>query len=74
MRISQPLSPTSHPGSSPSGTLFDVPGKQQRRKELEAKMNADGFWNNQDAAKAVVAEMKQLKAAVEPVEELFRGV
>src|SRR3989440_3665277 len=37
-------------------------------------MSADGFWNNQDAARGVVAEMKQLKAAVEPVEELFRGI
>src|SRR2546421_188047 len=37
-------------------------------------MSADGFWNNQDAARGVVAEMKQLKAAVEPIEELLRGV
>jgi len=51
-----------------------LPGKQARRKELEAKMAGDGFWNNQDAARGVVAEMKQLKAAVEPVEELLRGI
>ena len=34
-------------------------------------MSADGFWNNQDAAKGVVAEMKQIKSAIEPVEELL---
>src|SRR5205809_6471826 len=58
----------------PSGTLFDLPSKQTRRKELEAKMGEGGFWDNQDSAKTVVSEVKQIKAAVEPVEELLRGV
>ncbi|HYO08041.1 MAG TPA: peptide chain release factor 2 [Tepidisphaeraceae bacterium] len=57
-----------------SGTLFDLPTRLGRRKELEAKMGADGFWDNPDSAKGVVAEMKQIKAAVEPVEELLRAV
>src|SRR5438552_15932754 len=65
---------TCRPGSSRSGTLFDLPGKQSRRKELEAKMGEGGFWDNQDAAKSVVAEMKTIKAAVEPVEEMIRAV
>ena len=67
-------SKTSQPGSSRSGTLFDLPAKQARRKELEAKMGEAGFWDNQEAAKAVVAEMKVIKAAVEPVEEMLRGI
>jgi peptide chain release factor 2 len=37
-------------------------------------MGEDGFWNNQDAAQAVVAEMKQIKSAVDPVEEMLRGI
>jgi peptide chain release factor 2 len=37
-------------------------------------MGQDGFWNNQESAQAVVAEMKRLKAAVEPVESVLRGL
>src|SRR5687767_15378158 len=37
-------------------------------------MAADGFWNNQDSAKGVVAEMKLIKAAIEPVDELLRAI
>jgi peptide chain release factor 2 len=33
-------------------------------------MNSDGFWNNQEAAKPVIAEMKLLKAVIEPLEKL----
>src|SRR5438067_8166248 len=65
---------TCRPGSSRSGTLFDLPGKQARRKELEAKMGEGGFWDNQDAAKSVVTEMKTLKASTDPVEEMLRGI
>src|SRR5215211_7663802 len=74
MRICPPRSKTSRPGSSRSGTLFDLPTKLSRRKELEAKMGEGTFWDNQDAAKSVVAEMKTLKAAADPVEEMLRGI
>jgi peptide chain release factor 2 len=37
-------------------------------------MGEDGFWNNQDSAKSVVAEVKTLKAMIEPVEAMLRGV
>ncbi len=37
-------------------------------------MGEAGFWDNQDAAKSTVSEMKTLKAAVEPVEELLRAI
>lgn len=37
-------------------------------------MNADGFWNNQEAAKPIIAEMKLLKSVIEPVESLMREV
>ena len=42
-----------------------MPAKQARRKELEAKMGETSFWDHQDTAKSVVAEMKILKAAIE---------
>ena len=51
-----------------------MPVKLQRRKELEAKMGEAGFWDNPEAAKGVVAELKGIKASIDPVEELLRGV
>jgi peptide chain release factor 2 len=51
-------------------TLFDVPGKDERRKELEQRMNAPEFWNDQDEAQKVVGELKQLKATVDPIQRL----
>ncbi len=37
-------------------------------------MGEPGFWDNQDTAKSVVGEVKVLKAVIEPVESLLRGV
>jgi peptide chain release factor 2 len=37
-------------------------------------MGEPGFWDNQETAKAVVAELKVLKAAMEPVDSLLRGI
>jgi len=37
-------------------------------------MGDAGFWDNQDAAKSVVAELKTVKAASDPVEEMLRGI
>ncbi|MGH7213327.1 MAG: peptide chain release factor 2 [Tepidisphaeraceae bacterium] len=53
---------------------LDLPAKQAKRKELEAKMGEAGFWDNQELARPVIAEMKLLKTAVEPIEELARGI
>jgi peptide chain release factor 2 len=58
----------------PSGTLFDLPAKLSRKKELEAKMGEEGFWNNQDTAKSIVGEVKILKAVIEPVEAMLRDI
>src|SRR5689334_4580145 len=74
MRTCKLRSGTSRPGSSRSGTLFDLPAKQQRRKELETKMGEEGFWDHPDAAKGIVAELKTLKAQIDPVEALLRAV
>jgi len=38
--------------------------------ELEVKMSAPGFWDNQETAQQVVAELKTLKAVVSPTLEL----
>ena len=34
-------------------------------------MNADGFWNDQDAAQKVIAEFKLIKAQIDPLEEVM---
>ncbi|HEY8668026.1 MAG TPA: peptide chain release factor 2 [Tepidisphaeraceae bacterium] len=58
----------------PSGTLFDFPTKLARRKELEAKMGEANFWDNQDNAKTIVAELKVIKATTEPIENLLKEI
>jgi peptide chain release factor 2 len=58
----------------PSGTLFDFPTKLARRKVLEDKMGGAGFWNDPEGAKSVVAEMKTLKAIIEPVHGLLQDI
>jgi peptide chain release factor 2 len=37
-------------------------------------MAQPGFWNDQDGAKVVVGEIKTIKAAMEPVEQLLRAI
>ena len=40
-------------------------------QQLEERMSAPGFWDNQEAAQKVVAELKTEKAVVVPIEELL---
>jgi peptide chain release factor 2 len=37
-------------------------------------MGEGGFWDNPEAARGVVAELKLIKAAITPVEEMLRGI
>jgi peptide chain release factor 2 len=37
-------------------------------------MGETGFWDNPEAAKGIVAELKTLKSAIDPVEELLGGI
>jgi peptide chain release factor 2 len=74
MKTCRNRSKASHPGSSRSGTLFDLPAKNQRLKQLEAKMGEPGFWDHQETAKGIVSELKLLKAAIDPIESLLRGI
>lgn len=37
-------------------------------------MGEVGFWNNQEAAKSVLAEMKVIKVVVEPIESLLKEI
>lgn len=51
-------------------TLFDLAGKQKRAEEINALMAAPGFWDNQEKAQGLVAELSTLTASIKPLEEL----
>lgn len=59
--------------SSNSETVFDLPTKQRKMAEIEARMAAPEFWNNQESAREVMAELKTLKSVVVPMEESLRA-
>ncbi|HEX7090157.1 MAG TPA: peptide chain release factor 2 [Longimicrobiales bacterium] len=50
--------------------MFDVERKRERLTALEQRMATPGFWDDADAARGAVAEVKELKGWVEPWEEL----
>src|SRR5690606_36313319 len=54
-------------------TLFDLPGKQSRTAEINAAMSAGGFWDNQERAQELVAELRRLNLSVKPLEELVQA-
>ncbi len=60
-------------GSSNCGTLFDYDGKRKQAEAIEEQMAAPDFWNNQEKAREVVAELKGLKAVLKPLEEAIKA-
>jgi peptide chain release factor 2 len=48
--------------------------KKIQLKQLEKKMARPDFWDNQEAAQAVVSQLSALKSVVEPAEEAFSAV
>jgi peptide chain release factor 2 len=46
--------------------------KQLRRDSLEQEMNSPTFWNDQEKAKAIIAELKGLNSLLKPFEDLVR--
>jgi peptide chain release factor 2 len=53
---------------------LDVEGGGRRIQELEGKMAQPGFWDSNERAQEVIAEIKKVKAEVEPVRDLSRAV
>jgi peptide chain release factor 2 len=51
-----------------------LPTRIARKKELEDKMGAPGFWDHQETAKPIISEVKILKATIEPVLAVLQGV
>jgi peptide chain release factor 2 len=46
--------------------------KQARRDALEQEMNGPSFWNDQDKAKAIIQDLKNLNSVLKPFEDLVR--
>ncbi len=46
--------------------------KLLRRDTLEQEMNSPAFWNDQEKAKAIIAELKGLNSLLKPFEDLVR--
>ena len=62
--------------SSKSGHLnyrcrFDYDSLTRKLADLEKQMNADGFWDNQEGAQKIVANMRRTKAQIEPINKLL---
>ena len=53
-----------------SGGSFDLDTKQRRLTELEARQSDPAFWNDQNAAKTAVQEVKQLKGWLGPYADI----
>jgi len=60
-------------GSCNCETLFDGAAKQTQVADIEARMGAPEFWNNQERAQATVAELKSLNSILKPLDELIRA-
>ncbi len=56
---------------SPScGTVFDVPGKQSLRHQLNSQMGRPDFWENPEKAQQTIQQLKPLNALLKPFEDL----
>jgi peptide chain release factor 2 len=50
-------------------TVFDYDAKVAQINEIEAKMGAPGFWDNQEKAQQAVGELKSLRSLIKPIGE-----
>jgi len=53
-----------------SETVFDCAGRQKQIEEIEQQMGDPSFWNNQESAQQTIAQLKSLKAIVDPLVEV----
>jgi peptide chain release factor 2 len=53
-------------GCSSWGGTFDLDRKREALRQLEERMAAPGFWNDQESARAAVQSVKELKGWIDP--------
>jgi peptide chain release factor 2 len=51
-----------------------LPEKIRLREELEQKMSAPGFWDDQERAQEVVSQLSAVKSLIEPVKKVSKAV
>lgn len=51
--------------SPPSGSIFDIPGKERRLNELDHELGDPNLWNDQNRARKVSQEANSLRRVVE---------
>lgn len=51
-----------------------MPEKIRLREELEQKMSAPGFWDDQERAQEVVSQLSAVKSLIEPVKKVSKAV
>lgn len=61
---------TSARPSERSGGIFDLDARQERLRSLDSEMAQPGFWDKQEAAKAVIEESNSIKSWLEPWQAL----
>lgn len=54
--------------------MVDVRAKRQAITDLEARMSDPGFWDDQEQAQQIIAELKHYKNLVDPYDELSASV
>ncbi|MFH0938901.1 MAG: peptide chain release factor 2 [Planctomycetota bacterium] len=46
------------------GGRFDIPGRQKRQRDIETLMEGAGFWNDNQKAQSLIAELKLIKSII----------
>jgi peptide chain release factor 2 len=56
------------------GGFFDAPGKQKQLEKLEAKISAQGFWDDSEKAQKVMAQRSRIERALHQQKDFETGV
>lgn len=56
-----------------SETLFDYADKTARVQKIDGLMGETNFWDNQEKAQTLIAEMRRLNAILRPLNDLQQG-
>ena len=68
------MSATSKRASRSFGGFFDLPALKAQLAELEARMAANGFWDDAQAAQKVIGEANAIRAKLDPLKELEQKI
>jgi len=55
-------------------SFLKIDEKLSQRSDIEEIMSANDFWDNQEKAQEVVAQLSSLKSVIEPYEKLFSEI